>query len=134
MKTKSYFVSLLLVLMALLLLTTAAAAQEEPDRVRLTIDNRTDQVVALSLTGPEARYYLAVAAGTKQIFTVVRDEYTHITLACGQTATGTVDISRQLQLNFTSCYVQPANQGEPGIEKIFLTESPTKTQWQYQYN
>lgn len=133
MKTKRFLVSLLLVLMAVLLLTTAAAAQEEVDRVRLTVDNRTDQPVALSLTGPEARYYLVVAAGSERVFTVVRDEYTHITLACGQTASGTVDISRQLFLNFTSCDVEPANQGEPGMEKIFLTESPTKQNWQFQY-
>ena len=136
MKTKNLFFTIALVLMALLLLTSAVAAQEEADLVRLTIDNRTDQTVALGLTGVEegAAYYLVVGAGTERVFTVVRDEYTQTTVACGLSATGTVDITRQLFLNFTSCFGPPANQGEPGMEKIFLTESPTKTPWQFQYD
>ena len=136
MKTKRFFVTLMIALLAIFLLTSVAAAQEEADLVRLTVDNRTDQTVALGLTGVEegAAYYLVVGAGTERVFTVVRDDYTHTTLACGLTATGTVDINRQLFLNFTSCFGPPANQGEPGLEKIFLTESPTKTPWQFQYD
>ncbi len=136
MKTRKFFVSLLFVLIALILVVTAVAAQEELDLVRLTVDNRTDQAVALSLTGTDtgARYYLVIGAGDMRVFTVERDDYTHITLACGRTAEGTVDINRQLFLNFTSCYSPPPNQGTPGIEKIFIPESPTKTQWQYQFD
>ena len=133
MKKRNVLITIVAVLFALFLMTTAAAAQEE-DLVRLTIDNRTDQSVALALTGPAANYYLVVGAGTMRVFTVERDVYDHTTHACGISASGTVDITRQLRLNFTPCFGPPPNQGTPSLEKIFLTESPTKNGWQYKYD
>jgi hypothetical protein len=59
--------------------------------------------------------------------------YDQTSFACGSSASGTLDVSRQLRLTFTPCFGDAPNQGAPTIEKIHLTDSPTGIKWSYQY-
>ncbi len=132
---KKLVISLILsLLLTLAVVSTVALAEEhEPDLVQLRIDNRTDQDVALSITGEGVGYYLPVGPGTYRVFTVPRGSYMHTTFACGESVSGDLDMSRQLELVFTSCYFQPANFGTPSIEKVFLAEGPPSVHWQLEF-
>jgi hypothetical protein len=110
-----------------------ASAQDE-DLIRLTIINRTDLNVFLSLLSEDGSqvYFLATPAEQTREYTVPRADYLHTTVACGLTATGTVDLNRFTTLIFTPCDRTPANSGEPSFEKIFLFDSPVKSDFYYQ--
>lgn len=124
---------LLALLLTFAIISTAALAQEdELDLVRLTIDNRTDQPLTLAMTGMDSGFYLTVRADSLVIYTVPRGTYRHTTYACGETASGDLDMSRQLKLVFPTCYYEPSNHGTPSIEKIFLPNPPPSVHWQYQ--
>ena len=133
MKTK-HFTLVALILLASLVFGVIAASAAEEDLVRLTIRNRTDRFVFLSLLSPDGAniYFLAIPSEQELDFTVPRAVYSHTTVACGLTATGTVDITRVTNLVFTPCGRSPANSGEPSYEKIFLFDSPVKKDFYYQ--
>jgi hypothetical protein len=133
MKTKHMTLLALVLLMSLIVGVIGTSAADE-DLIRLTIRNRTDSNVFLSLLSPDGRnvYFLAIAPEQTREFTVPRAEYSHTTVACGLTATGTVDLTRFTTLVFTPCDKTPDNSGEPGFEKIFLFDSPVKKDFQFQ--
>ena len=128
MKTKHVTILVLVLLASLVIGVIAASAQEE-DLIRLTIINRTDSSVFLSLLSPDGAsvYFLATPAEQTREYTVPRSDYSHTTVACGLTATGTVDLNRFTTLVFTPCGRSPSNSGEPSWEKIFLYDSPSKS-------
>jgi hypothetical protein len=127
----------IMIILALLLLGTLAigvlSASAASDLVGLTIKNRTDQVVWVSLLSPDntAVYWLEVPAGETMDFTVPRAVYTHITVACGETATGSVDITHLTTLSFTPCAKTPPNPGERSIEKVHFYDSPDRNDFNY---
>jgi hypothetical protein len=133
MKTTRLFPLALVLLLSLVIgiLTVSAA---EDDLVGLTIKNRTDRFVFISLlsTDGSAVYFLAVPSEDSRTFTVPREVYSHTTVACGETAIGTLDVTRFTTLTFTPCGKAPANPGEPSIEKIHLFDSPEKSGFSYQ--
>ncbi len=133
MTKKSMYGVLLALLIALTVMTSGVLAQEEaPDLVRLTVDNRTDETLAISLSAEGLFFYLPVDPESTRVFTVPRGDYSHTTYACSKSVSGTMDLSRQLELIFPSCFEAPANQGEPSIEKIYLSNDAPNSKWQFQ--
>lgn len=114
----------------------AAAEDEKSELVGLTIINRTDKNVFVSLL-PETGavvYFLTVKPGESNYFTVPRKVYTHTTVACGETGTGTVEIKRATVLVFTPCNRPPSFPGEPSFEKIFIDTNPGRKSYQFQWD
>jgi hypothetical protein len=129
---------LLILVIALLaaLAISVLSASAASDLVGLTIKNKTDSVVWVSLLSPDNIYvyWLEVPAGETTSYTVPREIYSHITVACGKTATGTVDIRKLTTLVFTHCDGSPPNAGERSIEKVHLYDSPDRGDFNYQFD
>ena len=130
--------TIVFVLLISLVFTTPGygqAGNQETSLVPVQIRNRTDQPVGLLLFGEEglAAYALNVPANTDQTFTVQKGGYDQTTFACGESASGTLDISGQLRLTFTRCPGSAPNAGAPTIEKVHLTDAPSGKAWLYQY-
>ena len=131
-KTILILVIALLAAFAISVVSASAAS----DLVGLTIKNKTDQVVWVSLLSPDKIYvyWLEVPAGEENSYTVPRAVYSHITVACGKTATGKVDIRTLTKLVFTHCDGKPPNAGERSIEKVHLYDSPARSDFQYRFD
>lgn len=134
MKKKMILISMMVLVIALSLSAGTAFAQEEPDLVPFKITNDTDQDLFITLVGEGTFYGLPVGPNSSRTFTVLRGTYDHNTFACGESATGTVDMSRQLRLTFTPCAGKAPNEGAPSIEKAHLTDSPTGKAWQFHWD
>ena len=132
---KKFLLILALVLLAALAISVISVSASS-DLVGVKIKNRTDGVVWVSLLSSDgtAVYWLEVPAGKEMIFTVPKDVYSHITVACGDTATGTVDLTQYTTLVFTKCEGSPPNPGERTIEKIHFFDSPDRGDFQYQFD
>ncbi|HUV28809.1 MAG TPA: hypothetical protein VMW34_15720 [Anaerolineales bacterium] len=133
MKKKFILILALALLVALAISVVSASAAN--DLVGLTIKNRTDGVVWVSLLSPDNVYvyWLEVPAGETMSYTVPRAVYSHSTVACGKTATGSVDIRKLTTLVFTHCEGKPPNAGERSIEKVHLVDSPDRRDFNYQF-
>jgi len=134
MKKKTILILAIVLLAALAISVISASAAS--DLVGLTIKNKTDGVVWVSLLSPDNVYvyWLEVPAGETNSYTVPRAVYSHITVACGKTATGSVDIRKLTTLVFTHCEGKPPNAGERSIEKIHLFDSPDRGDFKYQFD
>jgi hypothetical protein len=119
MKKTILVLAVTIALLAVAFIPAFAAEEDGPDLVRLTLAN-------------DFVYYLAAPAGGTVVYTVERGVYDRMTMACGLTATGELDLSGQVRLKFTSCYREAPNEGEPGQEKVSLHDSPTGIMWRYQ--
>ena len=69
-------------------------------------------------------------------FTIVRDVYKAEVQACGMRAVGTIDLTRNLKLNFTPCedmasYWKPKYLGEPSMEKPNWFRAPGMSDWRF---
>ncbi|HZD56518.1 MAG TPA: hypothetical protein VE136_07340 [Anaerolineales bacterium] len=130
MKKTRVFILVTALIAALIIVTAVSAATK---LARLTIINRTDQNVALSLIGSKGTFYLPVAPGTTRVFTLDREVYKHTTFACGKSETGTVDMSTQLRLVFPSCFGNLPNNGAPTLEKVQLNGGDRGEAYRYQF-
>ncbi len=132
---KKFMLILALVLLAALAISVFSASAAS-DLVGLTIKNKTDGVVWVSLLAPDNSYvyWLEVPAGETKSYTGPRAVYWHITVACGETATGSVDIRKLTTLIFTHCEGKPPNAGERSIEKIHFYDSPDRGDFNYQFD
>jgi len=113
----------------------ARANTPENNLFPVVLRNRTAGQVDIALIradGPEI-YWLSIAPGTERRFTVQGGSYTHITYACSKIATGTLEVTRGLRLIFTHCPGIAPNAGDPTIEKIHLSDSPSGKYWSYHY-
>ena len=103
-KLTTYLIMLLLIFS--LVLTTAAApfyansnsSAASKKLVRLTIDNRDDKMLYLTLRSPGNFYWLRAPGDTITTFTVARDEYSYWLYGCGLVDTGTFDLTRNMKL------------------------------------
>ncbi len=120
---KKLLVFAIFVLMIVLSLATIIAVAKT-DLARLEVINKTDQPVSISLLNENAFYYLTVSAGTTKIFTVERLVYDQTIWSCGETASGTVDLTTYVKLTFTKCDGKAPNNGEPGMEKVHIDDAP----------
>jgi hypothetical protein len=119
-------------------------------QIKLTLNATRAEVLAREADGSPALtrvaygkgtiYFLTIPDGTYKTFTVERHVYDATIWACGDDSSATLDILTQLQLNFPACTYAP-NNGEPSLEKVHLTDTPTKDQagdfnllkWRFQY-
>jgi hypothetical protein len=89
--------------------TTAAAPSPirgnvaaKSDLVRLTVENRSSGSLYVWLTGPVV-YYFEVKADETELFAVARGEYSYKFRACGDTVSGTLDVTTQRKLVMPVC-------------------------------
>jgi hypothetical protein len=136
MNMKKKFILILVLALLAALAISVISASAAGDLVGLTIKNKTDAVVWVSLLSSDKQsvFWLEVPAGEEKSFTVPRDIYSHTTVACGDTATGTVDIRKLTTLVFTQCDGKPPNAGERSIEKIHFFDSPDRGDFKYQFD
>ena len=71
-------------------------------------------------------------------FTIDRDYYAAEIIACGMRASGEIDLTRNLKLNFTECekmaqYWTPKYHGEPSMEKPNWFKAPGMIDWRFVY-
>jgi hypothetical protein len=129
---------ILLVIIMLLAFYGAALAGDSNSAggpFRIEIRNRSggEAVLVLAALQSEQTYCFAVAPSEIRNFTVEAGLYAQTTYACGGSATGTLDVSRQLRLTFTPCAGRTPNAGAPTLEKIHLVDAPTGLKWRYRY-
>jgi hypothetical protein len=136
MKRNLYLTVVLVLVIALVSLSAASAQDEEVALFRVEVRNRTDGPVSILLAGTEApsAYVLSAGPGQNRVFTVNAGSYDQTTFACGESATGTLAVTHQLRLVFTSCFSDAPNSGAPAIEKVHLTDAPDGKKWLYQYD
>jgi len=132
---KKFMLILALVLLAALAISVISASAAS-NLVGLTIKNKTDGVVWVSLLSSDKSsvFWLEIPAGETMSYTVPRDVYSHISVACGETATGSVDIRKLTTLVFTHCEGSPPNAGERSIEKVHFYDSPDRGDFNYQFD
>jgi hypothetical protein len=135
MKERLFSVMVFILVLSMTFSTAFAQGSDEDDLFPVEIINRTEQPVNLVLMGTEGgqSYSLNVPAGTNQTFTLREGMYNHTTFACGESAAGTLDLSRRLRLVFTPCAGAAPNSGAPSLEKVHLTDAPEGKAWLYQY-
>ncbi|HLE14997.1 MAG TPA: hypothetical protein VI776_09630 [Anaerolineales bacterium] len=121
----------LVVLVALALAVFSVAAEE--DVVPLTLINRTDQGVTVTLASGDVYYYLHVPAGDERTFTVQRLTYTQNSWACGDTTSGSVPVKIKTRWVFTACGGTAPNWGEPSMEKIHIDDAPDGKNWYFRH-
>ena len=137
MKRNLYLMFMLVLVLALSSISAVFAQDgQEESLFRVEVRNRTDQPVTLTLTGKDvsATYLLSVPSGVDRVFTVETGSYDQTTIACGESATGTLRVTHQLRLTFTPCFKNAPNSGAPTIEKVHLTDAPKGIKWFYRYN
>lgn len=131
----------IVIVMSLIVLLLVAA---NPWPARLTVINQTGEDIYISMDYPYT--WLVVKAGDDlldeekptTIFTIERDVYDARVIACGMTAVGKIDMSRNLRLNFTACDqwyqdTTPKYLGEPSQEKPNWFRTPGTADWQFYY-
>jgi hypothetical protein len=102
---------------------------------RIEMRNRSNAPASLVLAALQGEqvYRLELQPGERRAFTVRAGVYAQTTYACGGSATGTLDVSRQLRLTFIPCAGAAPNAGAPTLEKIHLVDAPLGLKWRYQY-
>jgi hypothetical protein len=125
-----------LILVASLAFPAAAFGQNSGGDLvlhRIEIRNRTDSPVTVVLSGAGRAYVLTALPESERIFTVWEGAYDQTTFACGVSSDGTLAVTQQIRLVFTSCPGPAPNQGAPSIEKVHLRDVPEGKKWLYQY-
>ncbi len=132
---KKRTIILVLVLLATMIAGVSSAAAGS-DSVRLMIRNRTDKVVWVSLLSSDGLsvYWLEAPAGETVSYSIPKDVYSHTSVACGETATGTLQLEQQTKLVFTRCGETPGYAGERSIEKVHFYDSPDRHDFNYRYD
>lgn len=148
------------ILIVFSLVFTAAA---NPWKARFKVRNQTEQDIIIILVPieEEGEYYSQLvvpaynvedeneaARAIKDIeelrenqstkFTIERSLYEAEVFACGMRAKGTIDLTRNLKLNFTPCedmaeYWRKKYHGEPSMEKPNWFKGPGMSEWRFVY-
>lgn len=90
---------LIAISLAAILLTTvfaaypAQTAQASTRTMTLTIENRSSSGISLRLSGPY-QYYMEVASGKTQSFTINRGTYNYTLKGCGMTVKNSIELIR----------------------------------------
>jgi len=126
----------LILLTIVSVLLAAGLISASPFLARFTVLNQTEEPIYISMDYPYT--WLTVPAGEKVQFTIERDEYDAKVYACGLEVEGTIDLTRNLRLNFTPCYSMlqtdlPKYIGEPSMEKVNFYRAPGTADWQFKF-
>ena len=126
----------LILLTIVLILLAAGLIAANPNLARFEVYNQTEETIYISMDYPYS--WLTVPAGEKVRFTVERDVYDAKVYACGLEVSGTIDLERNLRLNFTPCYSMlqtdlPKYIGEPSMEKVNFYRAPGESDWQFKF-
>lgn len=92
MNLKKYRSVLFLGLVLLLLVSATGVAFAKSERVRFTVENNSNKVFTLRLSGPES-LYLVVQPNSDAVFTPLRGEYNMTMYSCGAYASDDLDLS-----------------------------------------
>ena len=134
----------LIILTLLLLMVSLTAAN--PWKARLTIINQTKEPIYISMEYPYTWLrvpYIEIIDVTKKprtVFTIERGVYQDVEIyACGAIAKGTMDLTRNLRLNFTDCDQmlrsdKPQYLGEPSMEKPNWFREPGMAGWRFVFS
>jgi hypothetical protein len=114
----------LVVLLVMVVILVAA----NPFPATLTVKNKSDQNVIISMEYPYS--FLVVGPGSTSKFTIERDVYSGVVTACGKTQSSTMDMNHNLKLTFTPCAAwgnksAPRFPGEPTMEKPNWNRKPS---------
>ncbi len=125
----------LLVLVVLLIMVVILVAAN-PFPATLTVKNKSDQNVIISMEFPYS--FLVVGPNSTAKFTIEREVYNAQVTACGKTKSGTVDMNHNLKLTFTPCAAwgnksAPRFPGEPSMEKPNWNRDPGVTKFRFAY-
>jgi hypothetical protein len=105
---------------------------ENPSVANLTIINKTDELVELTLRRTDAFHHLRVDPHTTKTFTLSPRDFYQKTFSCGMSVDGYLDMDTDVRLVFTSCGEPAPNKGEPTQEKVHIDDSPGETvSWRY---
>ena len=96
--------SISLIALALVLLVSAlpGAVFAKSEKVRFTVNNKSDKVFSLWLTGPEY-VYIVVEPESAETLTPLRGEYSFTMFSCGAYADGDLDLSNQKTMVVPEC-------------------------------
>ena len=82
--------------------SVTASSASKSDSVRLVVENKSSGSLYIWLQG-KAFYYFELQSGESELFSVARGEYTYKFKACGDTVTGTIDLTTQSKLVMPVC-------------------------------
>ena len=127
----------LILLTIVTILLAAGLISASPFPARFEVYNQTEETIYISMDYPYS--WLTVPAGENVEFTVARDVYDATVYACGLEVSGTIDLERNLRLNFTPCYTMlqsdlPKYIGEPSMEKVNFYRAPGVADWQFKFS
>ena len=121
-----------LVLLVILSVATIIAVAKT-DLARFEVINKTDLPVSISLLKDNTFYYLTVAPGDTEIFTVERLVYDFTVWSCDESDSGTLDLETYMKLTFTQCNRKAPNKGERGMEKVHIDDAPYGVDMRFEY-
>ena len=93
---------LLLTLVLVLLISATGAAFAKSERVRFTINNKSDKIFSLQMAGPET-LYLVVQPNSVGVFTPLRGAYSYTMFSCGAYANNNIDLSTMKTMVVPEC-------------------------------
>ena len=137
---KKYLIITFVLIMLATLLTAA-----NPWKARLVIINQTKEDIYIRMEYPYTWLtvpYIEPEYKTdkpKTTFTIERAIYKDVEVyACDVIATGNIDLTHNLKLNFTPCEEmfrsdKPRYLGEPSMEKPNWFRAPGMANWQFKY-
>lgn len=99
-------------LVLILLLSATGVAFAKSERVKFTIENNSNKVFTLRLTGPE-NLYLVVEANSADVFTPLRGEYAMTMYSCGAYANDDLDLTTIKTMVVPEC----GSEGPPESDK-----------------
>jgi hypothetical protein len=89
------------------------------EKVKFTIDNKSDKVFTLQMTGPET-LYLVVEPDSAEVFTPLRGDYNFTMYSCGAYAVGEIDLNTIKTMIVPEC----GSNGPPSkSEKVDASET-----------
>lgn len=105
------FIGLVLVL----LISATSVAFAKSERVKFTVENDSDKVFTLRLTGPES-LYLVIEPNTAEVFTPLRGVYTMTMYSCGAYANANLDLTTVKKMVVPECGSQGPDKSDSKID------------------
>ncbi|HNB54615.1 MAG TPA: hypothetical protein PK530_21890, partial [Anaerolineales bacterium] len=102
-------------LVLILLVSATSVAFAKSERVKFTVENNSDKVFTLRLTGPEG-LYLVVDANSTEVFTPLRGVYDMTMYSCGAYANDDLDLTTIKTMVVPECGSQGPDKSDTKID------------------